>query len=134
MPEGAKKENNIFLFLLLGGSFIVIAASFYFLYIKKDYEFIVEVSCDPTKETCIQRDCSNPDNCPPNGLSDFKRYSLNAGDFESCKNEDCTEACETGSIKCTQIECVEDLTAGESCSIVEPEVAPNKLESSEVIE
>lgn len=134
MPEGAKKENSVFLLLLLGGCFMVIATSFYFFYIKKDYEFIVETSCDPTKETCIQRDCTNPDDCPLNGLSDFKRYTLNAGDFAACENEDCANACETKAIQCTQIECVEDELAGESCSAVEPEAESIEIDPTQIAE
>lgn len=121
MPEGDKKNNNTFLYLLLACCLVAIFTSFYFFYFKKDYDFIVEVACDPTKETCIQRDCSNPDDCPPNGLSDFKRYTLNAGDFEKCENEDCTNACEAGTIKCELMECEEDPEFGESCSVAEPD-------------
>ena len=74
------------------------------------------MTCDPSKETCTQRDCTNPDDCPPNGLSDFKRYNLNANDFKICENEDCTNACENGTIKCEPIECAEDEEMGETCS------------------
>lgn len=119
MPEGDKKENNIFLYSLISLCFIAIAVSFYFFYFQKDYEFIVEVSCDPTEEICFQRDCSNPDDCPPNGFSDFKRYTLNAGDFKMCENEDCENACESGAIQCEPIECAEDDIAGESCSVLD---------------
>ncbi len=111
-----QKTNTWLINALLACAFISIAVSFYFFYYKKDYEFIVEVSCDPAKETCFQRDCTNPDDCPPNGLSDFKRYSLNAGDFSKCENENCSIACETGIIKCKPIQCTEDLDVGESCS------------------
>lgn len=116
MLEENKTEHNFFLYALLLGCVVAIGSSFYFFYYQKNYNFIVETQCDTTKETCFQRDCTNPDDCPPNGLSDFKRYSLNAGDFAKCQNEDCTTACETGSVKCEQIECAEDLEAGESCS------------------
>jgi len=117
MSEEIDKKNNWFLWLVGLSCLVVITCAFYFFYFKKDYDFIVEVACDPSKEICFQRDCSNPDDCPPNGLSDFKRYSLNAGDFSKCLNEDCTNACETGTIKCEPIICVEDLEVGESCSI-----------------
>ena len=103
---------NILLFLSAIGS------SFYFFYIRKDFNFIVEIPCDTTKEQCFQRDCTNPDDCPPNGLSDFKRYSLKASDFKYCKNEDCTSVCENGEIKCEQITCTEDPEVGESCSTI----------------
>jgi hypothetical protein len=100
---------------------VAILVSFYFFYFKKDYDFIVEVACDPSVEVCFQRDCSNPDDCPPNGLSDFKRFSLKASDFKMCENEDCTIACKTGTIKCEPIECEEDEEMGESCSLLELE-------------
>ncbi|MFA6258045.1 MAG: hypothetical protein WC671_03525 [Candidatus Paceibacterota bacterium] len=121
MPEEEKEEkkNDWFLWLIGISCLSAIFVSFYFFYFKKDYDFIVEVACDPLKETCFQRDCSNPDDCPPNGLSDFKRFSLNAGDFKVCENEDCASVCETGTIKCEPIECAEDETLGESCSLLE---------------
>jgi hypothetical protein len=121
MPEGDKRGNNVFLYLLLACCLVTIGVSFYFFYFQKDYDFVVEVPCDPAKETCVQRDCSNPDDCPPNSLSDFKRYTLNAGDFKMCENEDCENVCETGSIECEPIECVEDPIYGESCSSQELE-------------
>lgn len=135
MPEGDKKENNVFLYLLLGGCLITIVTSFYFFYFKKDYQFIVETSCNPEKETCFQRDCSNPDDCPPDRLSNFKRFTLNAGDFKFCEKEDCTQVCEKGVISCTQIECAEDELARESCTIlVEPELKNISTENSVINE
>ncbi len=134
MLEGDKKENNIFLYLLLSGCLIAIAVSFYFFYFKKDYDFVVEVSCDPATETCIQRDCTNPEDCPPNGLSDFRRYSLNARDFQKCEKEDCANACESESIKCEHIECVEDELAGESCSSVEPVAESIEIDPTQIAE
>src|SRR3989339_642281 len=116
MPEGEDKKNSWFLWLVGLSCLVAIFSAFYFFYYKKDYDFIVEVACDTAKGVCFQRDCSNPDNCPPNGLSDFKRYSLNARDFKMCENEDCAIACETGIIKCEPIECAKDLTTGESCN------------------
>ena len=116
MPEEEKtpeKKHNIFLYILLGGCLISIISSFYFFYFKKDYNFLVETKCDPTKETCFYRDCTNPDDCPPNGLSYYNQYTLKAGDFKACVDEDCTEACTTGLINCTKIECTEsDISAG----------------------
>ncbi len=116
MPEGEEKKFNWFLWLISISCLTIISISFYFFYYKKDYDFLVEVACDPTQETCFQRDCSDPDNCPPNGLSDFKRYSLNAADFRMCENEDCKNVCENGIIKCEQVECSADLETGESCN------------------
>ena len=118
MLEGDDKKTDWFLWLIGISCLVTVVATFYFFYYKKDYDFIVEVACDTSKETCFQRDCSNPDDCPPNGLSDFKRYSLQAADFAMCENEDCASICETGSIKCEPIECSEDETIGESCSSI----------------
>lgn len=118
--EQKKKSNNWFLRAMIGCCIIAILVSFYFFYYKKDYNFIVEVPCDVLKEQCFQRDCSNPDDCPPNGLSSFKRYNLRAMDFKMCENEDCAKACESGTIKCEPVECVEDLETGETCSLPIP--------------
>ncbi|MDD5721204.1 MAG: hypothetical protein PHT16_02020 [Candidatus Pacebacteria bacterium] len=117
------KKSDWFLWLIGISCLVAILVSFYFFYFKKDYDFIVEVACDPSVEICFQRDCSNPDDCPPNELSDFKRFSLKASDFKMCENEDCANACEAGTIKCEPIECEEDEEMGESCSVLELPVA-----------
>jgi hypothetical protein len=114
-----EKSGNWFLWAIVLCCAVAVAVSFYSFYFNKNYDFIVETACDPAKEECFERDCTNPDDCPPNGLSDFKRYSLNAGDFKMCENEDCTLACETALIECIQLECVEDPEWGEYC--VSPE-------------
>lgn len=111
-----EKSNNIFLRLVITSSISVIFLSFLFFYFEKSYNFIVESPCDPSHGTCFIRDCSVKGDCPPNNLSTFKRYSLNANDFKSCNNEDCTNACESGAIKCKPIECTENLDVGETCT------------------
>ena len=116
MIEKVEKNSDWFLWLIGASCLLAVVLSFYFFYFKKDYDFIVEVACDPSKEECFQRDCTNPDDCPPNGLSDFKRYSLKASDFQQCVKEDCTNVCETGAIKCEPVQCAEDPEVGESCS------------------
>lgn len=118
MPEEDAKKNDWFLWVISISCVVAIFSAFYFFYFQQNYAFVVEVACDTSKETCFQRDCTNPDDCPPNQLSDFKRYTLNAADFKMCENENCAVACETGLIKCEPISCVEDLEAGESCSVL----------------
>jgi len=105
------KKHNIFLYVLLTGVIISVVSSFYFFYFKKDFNFIVETKCNPETETCFYRDCTNPNDCPPNNFSYYNTYTLKASDYKICSNEDCLEACTTGSIKCIKIECTEsDLT------------------------
>jgi len=118
MPQEEDKKSNWFLWLIGVSCLVAIFCAFYFFYYKKDYDFVVEVTCDASKETCFQRDCSNPDDCPPNELFNFKRYSLKASDFKMCENEDCANVCESGVIKCEPVECTENLDVGESCSTV----------------
>lgn len=129
MPEELNKPKNFFtpftvlnIVIFLG----VIVSNFYFFYYKKSYNFIVEVSCDPQKEICFERDCSNPDDCPSNGLSNFKRYSLKASDFKYCHNEDCADACGNNQIKCSPVECKADTEVGESCT--SSEIIMNNIE------
>jgi len=122
MPE-EKEKVNWFLWLIEASCLAVIIGAFYFFYYKQDYDFIVEVPCDISKETCFQRDCSEPDSCPPNELSDFKRYAISAGDFQVCENENCANVCENKIIKCEPLECTEDIIMGESCA--SPESSEN---------
>jgi len=122
LEESIKKEeksHNIFLYIMLAGCLVAIAVSFYFFYLKKDYDFFVETECNSETETCFYRDCeASPDDCPPNNFSYYNQYTISANDFKYCENEDCTEACATGLIKCTKIECTEtDITDG---ACVEP--------------
>lgn len=98
-----KENNNFFIYILLAGILIVTLNSFYFFYLKKDYSFIVETSCDPYNEICLYRDCENePDLCPPNQLSNYKEYTIKANDYKYCENEDCKYACENNIIICVE--------------------------------
>lgn len=105
MQKEEDGKHNKFLYVLLVGILISIIASFYFFYFKKDYDFIVETSCNPEKDTCFYRDCTNPDDCPPNNLSYYTEYYVNASDFKYCENEDCAYACLNGIIDCAKTEC-----------------------------
>jgi hypothetical protein len=123
-----EKSSNWFLLLLVGGSILVTAVSFFQFYIRKEYSFEVETACDPTTEACFYRDCEQEENfCPPNDLSYYKRYSISAGDFSSCTGGDCASACATGIITCTQIAC-DDASHAEGSVCVKP--APELLEET----
>lgn len=103
----------VVLFFLL---FIVAIGSTFYRYLyTKDYDYLVEASCDPVIEQCFVRDCENdPDSCPPNGLSLYKQYYVKAYDFPQCSDNSCQIQCESGAIQCEIIAC--DVEAGDECS------------------
>ncbi len=115
MPEEPKIIHNFFLYSILLSCFLVVGYSFYSFYLQKDFNFIVEVYCDPNEKTCFKRDCSDLKMCPPNGLIVFNRYTIKASDFSMCKDEDCYRSCEDGIIDCKPIGCSANEEMGESC-------------------
>ena len=100
-----KKEINYFLVFIFLSLFLVIFSSFYNLFIKRDYDFLVETTCDNTREICFYRDCEQGE-CPPNQLSFYKQYHMRAYDFAKCENEDCTSFCATSG-KCEEVRCTD---------------------------
>lgn len=116
MSEENDYKRNIFLYVLIAGVLISIATSFYFFYLKKDYDFIVETECNPEMEVCFFRDCENSlDGCPPNNLSYYNEYTIKAKDFSSCKDEDCSDACLNNTIECVKTECSDNDILERSC-------------------
>jgi hypothetical protein len=117
MSEEKKEEkHNIFLYILFATVLISISISFYSFYYKKNFDFFIETSCNPETETCFFRDCEgNSGACPPNNLSYYNQYTIKAGDFKYCLNEDCKEACISGSINCSKIECTDSDISDEVC-------------------
>jgi hypothetical protein len=113
-PLEGKRKINWLLSLISLSCIAVISVSFYFFFLKKDFDFIVEVSCDSSKEECFVRDCESIE-CPPNNLSLFKRYTVKAKDFKYCENENCAVACENNQIQCEVVPCEVDEEYGESC-------------------
>lgn len=82
-----------------------IGASFYKYYFKKNYDFLIEAKCNPLEEICFTRDCTNPDDCPPNGLSEYKVFLVKAYDFSKCKDNSCEEECNKELIQCVPVLC-----------------------------
>ncbi len=107
MPtRGIVLAMNKTLFTLL--TLMVLSAlgsSYYIFYYQKDYEFLVEASCDPSSQSCFARDCVNTDGCPPNNLSIYKVFELKASDFDSCKDTSCKMECESGTLSCVEVKC-----------------------------
>lgn len=115
--DSDKDSSNLFLYILLASVLIVIVASFYSFYFKKNYDFFIETECNPETETCFFRDCENdPDICPPNNFSYYNQYTIKAKDFKVCKNEDCKEACGLGLIQCIKTECTDNDVIDGICS------------------
>jgi len=122
-----KRHPNYFLVFVFLSLFLVVFSAFYNLYFKKDYDFLVETSCDNSIENCFYRDCS-VEECPPNNLSLYKQYHMRAYDFEKCENEDCTNLCTTTNL-CTQVLCSEqDIEEGLCLTPEEPSPEPEILD------
>lgn len=100
---------------LESGRLIWIAVAIAFVYVVwfnfqkfvvlKEYDFYVEAPCDTTSgEACHLRDCE-VDECPPNGLTEYKVWKILARDFTLCADQTCDEACSSGLIPCEAIPC-----------------------------
>lgn len=115
MEPVKNSTGNKFLVTLFILTFLAaIGACYYRYYHQKDYNYLVEASCDPTVERCFVRDCENPDDCPPNGLSVYKEFHVKAYDFARCQDNSCKQECESGTIRCEAISCEEE--TGGVCS------------------
>lgn len=100
-----KKDINFFLIFIFLSLFLVVFSAMYNLFIRKDYDFLVETSCDNTNEVCFYRDCDTGE-CPPNEFSFYKQYHMRAYDFDKCENEDCTSLCKTSG-RCEPVLCTD---------------------------
>lgn len=86
---------------------LAIGATYYIFLFKKNFEFTVEASCDPSKHVCFSRDCSAGE-CPPNELAQYRVFYVSAKDFQECADNSCLSECETGSINCEEYVCNSD--------------------------
>jgi hypothetical protein len=101
-------------------AFIIITLFFVFLtgYTKyifaKDYTFYIEAECNPDTTSCFIRDCE--EYCPPNGLSTYSAYYIDASEYSRCTSNDCSNICQdsTTAHLCEPIPC--DSDAGDECS------------------
>lgn len=115
--EAVKKSrvNTVLVIVFFLLFFSAIGSTFYKYLYTKNYDYLIEASCDSTIEQCFVRDCENdPDSCPPNSLSVYTQYYVNAEDFNHCADNSCQKECESGAIQCERIMC--DTEAGDSCS------------------
>lgn len=96
------KLLKLIIFLLVISALL---ANFYTFFFLKNYNFIVESSCNPEVEVCYGRDCSDSSECPPNNLEIYKVYSISAKDFDKCSDDSCKNECTNGLIMCKEIVC-----------------------------
>lgn len=99
-------SDKSFLSIISLSVVVAVLSTAYIFLIKKNYEFVVEAPCDPAKDTCFSRDCSGGE-CPPNGLEEYRIFSVHARDFETCTDSTCLKECVDGIINCTETVCGE---------------------------
>jgi hypothetical protein len=92
---------------------IAIGSNFYRYIYTKQYTFLVEAPCDATLEKCFHRACETSDDCPPNNLSVYKKYTLSGKDFSQCSDNSCKQECESNQIACSVVLCNESV--GDTC-------------------
>lgn len=106
-------SSKILLSLLAVSVLVVIVSTADKFLVERDYYFSLEAQCDPTERSCFVRDCA-VDECPPNELENYRVFEVAAADFDSCSENDCLQECESGKIRCVEVEC--DEGAAEVCS------------------
>lgn len=97
--------NKIIFVVFLVMLIVTISHGMYVYYISQEYDYMVEAYCDPTIDVCFERDCSAPEECPPNGLSIYKKYLIRARDFAKCTDNSCTNVCAEEQGICTPTIC-----------------------------
>jgi hypothetical protein len=106
--------GKVLMALFIASFLSALFMTFYRYYYTKDYDFLIEAQCNSEIEHCFIRDCSNPDDCPPNGLSSYKQYTVKAYDFPKCLDNTCFSECVQEIISCVPVPC--DSSGGDECS------------------
>lgn len=101
------REDGVFLGIIAALILVCLGVTAWLFLVKKDYHFIVEDQCDPATQVCYERDCSEADVCPPNGLSTYRIFTVRAADFPTCFHNSCSIRCAEGSIECQEVTCGE---------------------------
>jgi len=99
------KWDKIFLLILVLSVLAVATATTYKFLLEKNYNFVVEAPCDSSTNACFIRSCFNSDDCPPNGLENYRIFNVKASDFEKCTNNSCLNECLSGKISCKETKC-----------------------------
>ena len=105
--------NTILLSVFVFIFFLTLTNCFYIIYISKNFDYILELSCKPEIEKCFIRDCSNPSDCPPNNLSVYKQLYLTAKYFKQCTDDSCEDLYQQNPNIFRKIDC--DTEKGDEC-------------------
>ncbi len=108
--------HKLFLLITFLSIAIVIIFTAQRFMFEKNYTFILEAPCDSTTERCFHRDCSTENECPPNLLENYKKYNIQASDFQNCSDNSCIKECMSNAIVCEETVC--DSTLGDNCSVI----------------
>jgi len=107
--------------ILLATVFVAILFSFYKYYMTQNYLFLVEAPCDPQAAECYVRDCDEEE-CPPNGLSEYRLFGVPAELFNICVDNSCQNICSIEAY-CEELLC----SAQEEIECSTPLVAEQKV-------
>ena len=110
----------VFILFILGS----VAATYYRIFVKKDYIISAEMDCDPLEENCFVWECDPESNkegeaCTGNPEEDVWYYKIihrKAFNIPLCdpNNEDCEAlVCPEGEADCEEIQCTEETKGGE---------------------
>lgn len=105
MSNSSGKMTKALFILVSAMVLATIVNNFYIFYFQKNYDFIVEASCDPTEQACFVRSCGEDSECPPNELEQYRMFVLKASDFEKCSDDSCLNECVMGAIQCEEVLC-----------------------------
>ncbi len=116
MERSRQNQKSFYILLLALMSIVLLSffSAFARFVLAKDYNFHVEVPCEPSENNCFTRDCD--DYCPPNGLENYKVFVMPATLYAQCDNNACENICVDNNNLCSEIECSSD--AGDTCSLV----------------
>jgi hypothetical protein len=100
------EKKHIFIAFVTATLFLCGLTAYAKFFHFKEYEFYVEVACDPETTICFERNCDEAE-CPPNKLSHYSSYTISANDFALCQNNNCKNVCEKDDTShlCEQIIC-----------------------------
>lgn len=120
MDRKSKILLLVFIILIIAS----VVVTYYKIMVKRDYQILAQISCDPAAESCFTHECdSEYEECsenPEENISYYKLINKNAANISICdsnKGEECAElTCEEGEPNCEITLCSEETEEDDSCS------------------